>query len=39
VATHRRVVAYFLAEQHGGLIRGPNDAWFDHAHRWDPITT
>jgi hypothetical protein len=32
-------VAYHLAQQHGGLIRGPNDAWFDHAaHRWDPIT-
>jgi hypothetical protein len=32
-------VAYYLAEQYGGLIRGPNDAWFDHAaHRWDPIT-
>jgi hypothetical protein len=33
-------VAYYLAQQHRGLIRGPNDAWFDHAqHRWDPITT
>lgn len=31
-------VAYYLAEQHNGLIRGPNDAWFDHAaHRWNPI--
>ena len=32
-------VAYYLAEKHRGLIRGPNDAWFDHAaHRWKPIT-
>ena len=32
-------VAYWLAEQGEGVIRGANDAWFDHdAHRWDPIT-
>lgn len=31
-------VAYWLAERGKGVIKGPNDAWFDHdQHRWDPI--
>lgn len=31
-------IAYWLAGVGHGLIRGPNDAWFDHrAHRWKPI--
>jgi hypothetical protein len=32
-------IAYWLAETRGGVIRGANDAWFDHAtHRFEPIT-
>ena len=30
-------IAYWLAATCGGVILGPNDAWFDHdTHRWDP---
>jgi len=32
-------IAYWLAETSGGVIKGFNDAWFDHAaHRWNPLT-
>jgi hypothetical protein len=31
-------IAYWLAETRDGVIKGPNDAWFDHtAHRWNPF--
>ncbi len=31
-------VAYWLAENHKGLILGYNGDWYDHDdHRWDPI--
>ena len=32
-------IAFWLASIGRGVIRGPDELWYDHAaHRWQPIT-